>query len=90
MTKIYFSFQIFPNPFYNTASVILNLPESTNASLRIYDLYGKKIKEIDNGKMTKGIHRISFPAGDLASGIYFMEFHSQGYSKIKKFIINKL
>lgn len=61
--------QNYPNPFSNTTSLQINIPETVNdAYIYIYDLSGKQIKQIkiaDRGKTS-----ITLSANDLNAGMY--------------------
>jgi hypothetical protein len=61
-----------PNPF-NGRTTIYSAVDLTHASFRIFDLYGEKVREIDN------VSGMSFPVeqSGLASGIYLFE-NTQG------------
>lgn len=41
--------------------------------LELYDIYGKKVKNIGfNGYLSEGIHVLRVAADDLVAGIYFL------------------
>lgn len=65
--------QNYPNPF-NPATVIeLSLSKSQHIMLTVFDLAGKKIQVLIDGKIPAGSHKVNFAGHDLASGIYFYQ-----------------
>ena len=78
-----------PNPFENYTSIKFVLPENQEASLSIFDLNGKLIKEIkDNYK--KGEHVINFNKEDfLSSGIYYYQLKTNEFTDTKKMMFIK-
>lgn len=58
-----------PNPFNNTTSIKTNIPETANiASIFVYDLSGKQIKQIEI--TDKGEATIIISASDFDAGMY--------------------
>lgn len=67
-----------PNPCNPAAQIILNLPETMNASLAVYDTRGRLVKMLLKGSMTRGTHRIAFDGIGLTSGLYVARFAGNG------------
>jgi hypothetical protein len=84
--------QNFPNPFNPVTTITFGLPEASNVRLEIYDILGKKIATIFEGKKPAGYHSFIWNANNFSSGLYIYRFSSQGkrYSElIKKMILLK-
>jgi hypothetical protein len=65
-------FQNFPNPFNPATTLTVGLQEAGLATLEVYNILGQRVASLLNQvELDNGIHRIEFPAGDLASGVYF-------------------
>ena len=47
--KNYILNNIYPNPFNSITTITYSLPFSTGISLNIYDIYGCKIRTLENG-----------------------------------------
>lgn len=62
--------QNYPNPFNPVTTISYEMPYSGHVDLKIYDMLGKEVKSLQSGYMPSGIHRVSFDAGGLPSGIY--------------------
>lgn len=64
--------KVFPNPIVETFTVEFNLLENTNLVISIFDISGKLIKELYNGKGLSGENVFSFNKANLAKGTYFL------------------
>ena len=69
-------FNVYPNPFSNTAFIDLQLIESKNITIRVYDMYGRFIGSIYDGMIEKGLkYNFEFSTNNnLSSGIYMVRF----------------
>ncbi len=72
-----------PNPFNPSTDFRFNLPEGGKTVVRIYDLRGAMIREIDGGVMPAGPARVRWAGRDahgseVASGIYFYRLFLDG------------
>ena len=62
----------YPNPFRNRTQLRLNLKESSEASIAIYDVVGRKVKDVLQARQLEA-GRYDWPVElpFLASGLYF-------------------
>jgi len=81
--------QNFPNPFNPVTTIRFYLPKSEKVTLNIYDLLGRKVRTIINGKMTAGEHSVDFNARNFASGLYFYRLKTANSTLTKKMLIIK-
>lgn len=81
--------QNYPNPFNPRTSIVLNILEDTDVEIIVYNLEGKEISKIFKGFLTSGIHKFSFDASELPSGIYLYKVSTPNYSDTKKMILTK-
>ncbi len=51
-------FQPNPNPFSDVATIRYSLPYETNVSLKVYDISGRLINTLVQGKVQAGVHTI--------------------------------
>ncbi len=82
----YALYQNYPNPFNPTTTIYYEIPESGYVTITVYDLLGREVKTLVNGKQSAGNHKIEFNASDLANGIYFYEMDTGEFSTVKKMI----
>jgi len=61
-----------PNPFNGITTFYFTLPRSGHVKLGLYDLSGRKVRDLINDMLLIGEHRYVLDAGDLASGIYLV------------------
>ncbi len=79
----------FPNPFNGTIQFQIEIAQQANYDLKIYDVQGRLIQNIFNGRLTPGTHKFRWDASTdtgipVATGIYFaiLKNHQQ-YQKLK-------
>lgn len=83
-------FQNFPNPFNPVTTIKFSLPEKLNVKLSIYDVLGRKIKELIKDEIFEaGLHTVVFDGSQLTSGIYLYKIDAGNYSEVKKLILLK-
>ena len=66
-------FQNYPNPFQNSTRLRIDLQQSTDATLTVYDALGRKVRTIADREFSSGSHFIRFDARQLSSGVYFVQ-----------------
>ena len=77
--------QNLPNPFNPMTEIRFGVPEAGRATLRIYDLSGRCVRNLINGEiLAAGHHRRIWQGRDdrgqqLASGIYFYRLVAGDY-----------
>ncbi len=64
-------YQNYPNPFNPTTLIKFSLDKEQRVSLNVYNLLGKLVKKIIDGRLTAGEHSVVFNANNLTSGVYF-------------------
>ena len=62
---------ISPNPTSNSAKISYFLPQTTDYSIEIYDIFGKKLKQIENNNKNEGNYEIFVDLSFLQNGVYF-------------------
>ena len=78
-----------PNPFNPVTLIRFNLPQESNAEVSVYDITGKVVANIFQGKLTKGMHRFTFDGSTLSSGAYYVRLKTEKRSLVRKMMLVK-
>jgi len=62
--------QNYPNPFNSVTTLSYNLPLSSNVTLEVYDITGRKVASLPNKWQSAGDHEFQFQASNLSTGVY--------------------
>jgi len=81
--------QNYPNPFNPTTTIEFSLPEATTARVAIYDMLGREVAVLADGRMTAGAHSVEFDASALSSGVYFYRLEAGSFNAVKKMALMK-
>ena len=79
----------YPNPFNAVLCVSFNLPEATHAVVSIYDLMGRKVTTLVDGRMDAGSHQVLWNADYASSGVYFARLETTEHMKSLKVTLLK-
>lgn len=80
----------YPNPFNPVMTAVIGLPEPSLVSLRVYNLEGRLVDELEKGNLKAGYHSYQFNATGLASGLYFIHASVPGkFSEVQKILLVK-
>lgn len=85
----YFLSQNFPNPFNPVTKIEFSIPKSGFVKLEIYDLLGRKVKELLNQELSAGNYTVDFDSSELSSGIYYYRLFTKEFIQIKKAVLLK-
>ena len=80
-------FQNYPNPFNPSTIIKYELIVNSMVKLTVYDLSGRKIKELVNQQQGPGLHSVNFDASDLASGIYLYRLKTGSFEQSRKMLL---
>ena len=61
----------YPNPLRRQATVAYTLPEASDVQITVYDMLGRRVSVLENGRREAGRHRVTLDGDRLASGVYF-------------------
>ncbi len=82
-------FQNYPNPFNPSTVISFQLPVSSSVKLAVFDMLGRKIATLVDGKSPAGLQEVTFNAQGLASGMYFYRLEANGFTLTKRLTIIK-
>ena len=87
--------QNYPNPFNAETTIRFGLSQSSTISIKVYNIQGKLIRSITDGKIwSAGSHSITWNGKDengfaVSSGEYFYKLETEGFCETKKMILLK-
>jgi hypothetical protein len=81
--------QNYPNPFNPTTTINYALPKESIVTIKVYDITGKEILTLVNGKQSAGNKEVVFDATNLPSGVYFYTIKAGAFSDTKKMVLVK-
>ena len=84
-----FEVNTFPNPFNLSFKLSFNLLRSSKVVVELYDVSGKKVKEIENKNLSLGNFQYLINTPELSSGIYFISFNIDDKVYSKKILLIK-
>ncbi|HEY9186697.1 MAG TPA: DUF5123 domain-containing protein [Ignavibacteria bacterium] len=87
--SVFYLEQNYPNPFNPTTNIRFTLPKSDYVSLVIYNLVGKEITRLVDGRLNAGTYLYEFNSKGLSSGVYFYRLSTSSGSIIKKMTLIK-
>src|SRR5690606_5119024 len=67
-----------PNPARRSASVVLTLPEPGEVSISLYDVLGRRVAVLHDGRLAAGEHALPLDVRGLPPGVYVVRV-SSGY-----------
>ena len=70
--------QNYPNPFNPTTSIKFKVESSKNIRLTVFDITGKQVALLVNGKLNPGEYRYMFDGSGFSSGVFFYELKADG------------
>jgi Secretion system C-terminal sorting domain len=89
MPSAYELSQNYPNPFNPTTTIKYSIPNSGLVTLKVYDILGKEVATLVNGKKQAGKYSVVFNGANLATGTYIVRMHSEDFSKTIKILLIK-
>ena len=81
------TFENYPNPFNYQTTIKFKVENKSMVNLDLYDLSGKKVREIINREYSPGEHQIQFQKADLRNGLYFLRYKNDQQVYSRKMVI---
>ena len=84
--------QCYPNPFNPATTIRFTLGEAVRVRLRIYDVSGRFVRELTDGRRGAGQHSETWDGMDQAgrgvsSGVYFYRLEAGSFIETKKMVL---
>ncbi len=87
--EVFRLYQNYPNPFNPETVIKFSLPQSSIATLMIYNLLGQDIETLVNDFRAAGEYEIKWRPRSLASGLYFYRLQAGNFSETKKLVLQR-
>ncbi|MEM3373523.1 MAG: T9SS type A sorting domain-containing protein, partial [Candidatus Anstonellales archaeon] len=82
-------YQNYPNPFNSKTILNYKLNYSGNIIIKLYNIYGELIRELDNGYKLANFYKIFIDLSNLSSGVYFVQFIFDNIKIFQKLLLLK-
>lgn len=79
----------YPNPFNSSVTIEFVLSKDQDIALEVFDLIGRRVETIYNGRMRKGVHVRDWIPNGKASGIYFAKLSGDDIASTVKMLYLK-
>jgi len=84
----------YPNPFRKQTTIEYTLPETGRVTVEVFDVLGRKVRVLANGRKKSGAHRVTWNgenrAGQgVASGVYLTRLTFKGETITQKMVLVK-
>ena len=78
-----------PNPFNQQTTLRYELPGTQQVRITLYDMLGREVARLVDGKVGRGEHKVTIDAAGLSSGIYFARMQADGFHATSKLVLLK-
>jgi hypothetical protein len=79
----------YPNPFRTGTTIEYALPKDADVRLAVYDVLGRQVAVLEEGRRESGFHRVRWDVGDqaLSSGVYFYRLRAGEKTKSGRMVL---
>jgi hypothetical protein len=77
--------QSYPNPFNPSTNIAYTLQSQSYVTLKVYDLLGRELAILAQGKIDAGNHSAAWNANGYGSGVYFYKLEATSVSDGRRF-----
>jgi hypothetical protein len=81
--------QNYPNPFNPNTNIKFSIVNAGDVKLEVYDVRGREVQTLVNGRLQAGTYEVSFDGSGLNSGVYFYKLTTNGFTDTKRMLIIK-
>lgn len=82
-------YQNYPNPFNPSTTIKFSLHEPGHVSLKVYDVMGRLVADLIDGKKGSGEYSVVFDGGGVTSGVYFYRLKTDRSVETRKMLLVK-
>ncbi len=77
----------FPNPFAGSTRLELSLGAEESVRIDVYDVAGRLVQTVHDGRKDAGVHSFALDSRGLASGVYFVKASTPSITNVRKIVI---
>ncbi len=81
--------QNYPNPFNPVTTIGFQLPQTSDVTLEVFDMIGRRVATLVNETVEAGTHEVTFDASNLSSGVYVYRLQTEGMTLSRKLTLIK-
>ncbi len=79
--------QNYPNPFNPSTQIAFEIPQEGFVTLKVYDVLGRELATLVDGRLAAGSYRRTFDAHSLTSGVYFYRLAENNFVQTAKMLL---
>jgi len=77
----------YPNPFNSVTKISYDLPAAGDVSLKVYDVCGRLVETLVDGRQKAGSYTVSWDASGISSGVYFYKLTTADRHCTRKMVL---
>lgn len=77
----------YPNPFNGATTIRFSLPRPMRVALRVYNVLGREVITLVDGRISCGESQVIFDGGGLPSGVYFARLNAGEFAATRKLLL---
>ena len=86
LPEVFGQLRIAPNPVADVAYIDLELQENASVNLHLFDLTGRRLQTIDQGRLAAGDHRLELSVDKLPTGLYLLRVQAGEHELTRKIL----
>ena len=79
----------YPNPFSGSTTIQFSLPDDVDVTLRVYDVLGREVATLLDGRQEAGTHTVQWDAKALPSGTYVYRLNAGGAQAAHQLVVQR-
>ena len=80
---------VYPNPFNPVTTIAYEVPNTSQVTIKVYDISGRETAQLVNSEIAQGYHTVDWNATNYASGAYFVKMIAGSFVQTRKMILLK-